>query len=502
VKSPLAIAALSLVGLLATASAHAVVVNPRGTGQVLIYPYFNAQAGNTTLITLVNENNDAKAIRLRVASSHTGEAELLFNLYLGARDAWTGAIFALPGAGGASTYNLITRDRSCTYPELSRSTELPKLADGSPYAPLRTPLNAAAATTGEGYIEVIEMGTIKTNSPTYTFITAVDGVPASCVALIGNWTGSYWSIDPKHDLANPTGGLSGNEAIVNPAAGTMFSMTAVALEEFRVDPLDRPRGTSSSVVLHTSNNDAHPSLADALTDPAADKVRADLIADGRPLTATYPASTQGVDAVSAVLMASSISSDFDISATGGASTSFVLAYPTRRFYADAAKVGNTPLPPYTAVIPSSIAAAGRGLVDFNAFNREAQVATSLVPPNGCGFTCPSDTSVFETATAAEVISVKNAADPLLGSAVRGYVGIDTLFDSGVVDLVFTENTAALTRPSAEGFQFGGLPVIGTRLINFINGQLSGGVLANYSNATPMTSRLHCRKGDVDNCNPQ
>ena len=500
-KSPLATAALIAAGLLLAPCAGAVVVNPRGTGQVLIFPYFNAQAGNTTLITLVNENNEAKAIRLRVASSHTGAAEVLFNVYLGPRDVWTGAIFALPGTDGASTYNLLTNDRSCTYPEIVRSTVLAKLPDGRPYVPLRTPLGAAVAATGEGYVEAIEMGTIKAGSPTYTFVTAVEGEPASCGALVGNWTGNYWSIDPKRDLANPTGGVSGSEAIVNPAAGTMFSMSAVALEEFRVDPLDKPRGTSSSLVLHTTANDTHPSLADALTDPAANKTRADLIADGRPLTATYPAATQGIDAVSAVLMASSISSDFDITAAAGATTSFVLAYPTRRYYADTAIAGNIAVPPFTAVIPHTIAANERRLVDYNALNRESQIATSLQPPDGCGFVCPTDRSVFETATAEEVISVKNAADPLIGSAVQGHLGIDTLFANGVVDLVFVENTTALTRPSAEGYQFAGAPVIGTRLINFVNGQLAGGVLANYSNATPMTSRLHCRKAAVNNCDP-
>ena len=499
VKPFLALAALLAAGLTLAPRAEAVVVNPRGTGQVLIYPYFNAQAGNATLLTLVNETRDAKAIRLRWASGHTGEAELFFNLYLGPRDVWTGTIFALPGpGGGAGSYALITGDRSCTYPEIVRSTVLPKLPDMRPYVLLKTPVGADAAATGEGYVEAIEMGTIKADSPTYQFVVAIDGEPASCAGLVGNWTGSYWSVDPKRDLANPTGGLSGNAAIVNPSAGTMFSMAAVAQEEFRVDPLDRPRGSSSSVVLHAGIGDAHPSLADALTDPAADKVRADLIADGHPLTATYPAASRAIDAVSAVLTASSISSDFDISQAGGATTSFVLAYPTRRFYANSS--GDL-TPPFQSRIPSTLAASARGQVDFNLLDRESRIATSLVPPDGCGVLCPPDTSVFETATAEEVISVKNAGDALIGSAVHGYLGLERPFDSGIADLVFVENAQTLTRPSAEGFQFAGLPVIGTRLINFVNGQLPNGVLANYSSATPMTSHLHCRKGDVDHCDP-
>ena len=486
-------AAFTVLSLVAAPSAQAVFVNPRGTGQVLIYPYFNAQAGNTTLITLRNDSHEGKAVRVRWAGSHRGDSELSFNLYISREDVWVGAIFSMPSATGTIA-GLITDDHSCTYPRIRNSTTLPQLPDGRRYIPL---VASADGTDGEsvreGYVEVIEMATFKIDSPTYysSFITLPEN--SDCSPLLSQWSANYWGTDPKRDLLNPTGGLSGSEAIVNPAAGTIFSIPAVALEDFRADPLDKPRGTLNSLVIHTKPEDARPALLDAITDPAAQIVSANVIADGRTLTATYPVS-QAIDAVSAVLMATSVSNDFEEASSAGATTSLVLTYPTRRFYANPALVGAQPLAPFKELIPNPIQALAHRTVDFLASNRD-QTMTST---QGADDLDPQLVTL-ETGTAVVTLGLRAVADPLLGSAVAGYFQDLEGFDAGAIRLLFARNPNVRTRPSREGWEFVGQPVIGTRLINFINGQLPGGVLANYSNALPMTSALHCRQEAVDNC---
>ena len=43
-------------------TAQAVNMNPDGLGQVLIYPYYTANMGNQTLLSVVNTTNQAKAV--------------------------------------------------------------------------------------------------------------------------------------------------------------------------------------------------------------------------------------------------------------------------------------------------------------------------------------------------------------------------------------------------------------------------------------------------------
>ena len=54
-----ALAGVSALGV--TGAAQAVNLNPDGLGQVLIYPYYTVNAGQQTLLSLVNTIDDAGA---------------------------------------------------------------------------------------------------------------------------------------------------------------------------------------------------------------------------------------------------------------------------------------------------------------------------------------------------------------------------------------------------------------------------------------------------------
>ncbi len=75
-------------------SAQAVNINPDGLGQVLIYPYYTTNGGNTTVLSVVNTSEDAKAIKVRFMEGQNSQEVLDFNLYMSAYEVWAAAISA------------------------------------------------------------------------------------------------------------------------------------------------------------------------------------------------------------------------------------------------------------------------------------------------------------------------------------------------------------------------------------------------------------------------
>src|SRR5262245_30998179 len=85
--------------------ANAVELNADGLGQVLIYPYYTVNAGNTTLISVVNTTAVPKAVKVRFLEGYNSAEVLDFNLFLSPYDVWTASIFTLGDAEGG---NLLT----------------------------------------------------------------------------------------------------------------------------------------------------------------------------------------------------------------------------------------------------------------------------------------------------------------------------------------------------------------------------------------------------------
>lgn len=485
--------------LFACACAAAVSRSGNGEGQVLIYPYFTTAAGNVTALSVVNGRNDAKLLSVRFAEGRSGATLMQFHVYLGPYDSWTATAFGR----GSDTPGLLTADRSCTYPEILQSTFLPQLPDGRRYLPFGQvdPDAGGAADSAEGFIEIVEMATTPYGTPTFAAISPPAG-ERYCARLIDAWlepTG-YWVREPLRDLDNPSGGIGGTAAVVNVARGTMFALPAVALDDFRVDPQFR----KASVAMNPRPRPEAPSLLDqALSDPDQGIATATLISRGRVVQATYPVPEQAVDAVAAVLSADQLRGEYDNTAAVGATTSFVLTHPLRRFYAG---------PPLTApVLPyRTLMNRDRPLyqsdstLPFRAYDQDQQLIERSYPPDGCGWLCPPMPSVRTPGTAVEVVSVSGQPDPLLGTRLHGDIGFRSADGTRPLQgtgLLLLEPGQRQTngdwmhslRPSREGYRFLGLPVLGTRLVNYVNANVSGGVLANYSFAVPMTAETACQK---------
>ncbi len=489
--------ALAFASTCAVPLAHAVSINPRGTGQVLIYPYYTVNGGQQTLITIGNDSGRGKAVRVRFSEGRNGRTVLAFNLYLAPRDVWSGAIFQSPSSEAAA---LLTDDDSCTFPLLKTSTLVQQLPDGRRYIAFfdyaygyrTSPEDAGPdglGRTREGYIEAIEMGSIETGSTLATAVSpGADGTPKDCSSLEERWNGGDWSTNPNLDLANPTGGLYGGLMVVNVAAGTLFSVPATAIEDFRVDPRDEPRGSTSSVVLHRMPIEQAPLLSDAVTDPVLGTAAADVDLGGRNIHVEYPSGSRGIDAVTAVLMSSTVAGDYVLEAAAGASTEWILTMPTRRFYVDEAIVGSSAIAPFTRVYPKSGAESSACMaVPYVAYGRNARQSSAADPQILLCF-----------GAQALPFSMTNVAAPadVLGSSLVAAASIATDQASGMAQLMTGSHgspTAFAMRPADDGTVLKGLPVMGFVVFDYINSNVQAGVLANYSGAVPLRSSTVCAR---------
>jgi hypothetical protein len=341
-------------------TAQAVNLNPDGLGQVLIYPYYTANGGNQTILSVVNTTDNAKAVKVRFLEGFNSREVLDFNLYLSHHDVWVAAI-----ANGApapdytpTDYDtdtiLIIPDDSCTVPYLYEDYQVDlatggvagiqpfldyaytgKLNDGGPEDQQRA---------AEGHFEMIEMGTITPGSWAEDAITHVTHKatktepewygPGDCEALVDAWTGGASDADDGDWYAEAvsgggqaysgternSGGLFGGAAIVSPLDGAMFSYDAKAIQGF----------DTTADGIHYVPGTIHPSLNDGSETEAWVFFG---VPQNKAVALQYGFS---VEAVSAVFMHEFTMNEYttaDIPAL--AATEWVVTFPTKNFYVDA-----------------------------------------------------------------------------------------------------------------------------------------------------------------------
>ncbi len=463
--------------------ANALELSPDGTGQVLIFPYYTVNKNQQTVISVVNATNVAKAVRVRFLEGYNAREVLDFNLFLSEFDVWTASVFALTDAGltgdGAA---ITTTDRSCTAPGKDEWTGV--LTVGRPYQEFlpfaytgsRQDSGPTATTrTREGYFEILQMadlGGALRNAVTHT----AAGVPANCSVV--------QAIDPASTLLlPPTGGLFGAAGIVNVAQGTFHSYNADAIGGF------------SKVALFSGTGTPNPSLAQANSAPGVATTYV-FDAAGELFRSDYPTTGQpsrAIDAVSAVFMASYLLNEYNVDASAGSNTDWVVTFPTKRFYVDPEILGLPlgtagALPPFNFTFgqPSTVngvAVNGDGLscsqVQVLPFDREEGRPTFAF-----GFPGVPPPPVPALCTSVSVISMLNSAAPSIESGVLGsrlHTNLRPFAPAGWLRL--TLDPAAqphALRASSDGDVFKGLPATGFQAVNYVNGNALPGVLSNYS----------------------
>jgi len=208
-----------------------------GIGHQLITPYFNAQNGNATIVSLVNtDTTNGKVVKVRFCGASNSDDILDFTVLMSPGDVWNATVTAPSATAPAQ---IVTSDKTCTLPQLA-----PGVAQPFVTARLTTKSgNDLANNTREGYIEIFNMadipstaayGTGGTNvSALFTAIKHVNGVPPCTAAAINaailDTNHSTESGAARFGLAAPTTGLFGNWTIINVPQTTTYSgaMTAI-----------------------------------------------------------------------------------------------------------------------------------------------------------------------------------------------------------------------------------------------------------------------------------
>jgi len=468
-----------------TSAAFAVALNPRGIGQVLIYPYYTVNAGQDTLFTLVNTADTAKVARVRFLEGYNGRTVFATYVFLSAHDVWTAAITQVGDDDGAK---ITTADASCTFPALPTHTASFTSDD---YSGSNDDTGQTSITrTREGEIEVIEAGDIVAGSAAEAAITHVqNGQPGGGAPPCAFATGAGAQPIDLADLAAPTGGLYGSGAIVNVLQGTFFAYDATALVGF-----------TDEVPVDDLTDATQPSLDQAHSSESAATARAYV-----PVERIGTVSLDfedGIDAVSALLMSPSIANDFLTDSTLGANTDWIVTFPTKRFYVDAGRYARAPTDPFV----EAFHAPGQSLLTFgiSSYDREELPAPHVTCGSGCPAVPPSQLAYEVNAFGFSGDVPVGTPSGVLGSRLstfyqyltRGTPPSDAGW--GAMDFFSGDGGHILPRgtlSTGEAVTIHGLPAIGFMVYNVVNANAQPGVLGNYGGVFAHRSSLACY--DID-----
>lgn len=476
-------------------TANAVELNPDGTGQVLVYPYYTVNKNQQTIISVVNTTNIAKAVKVRFLEGHNSREVLDFNLFLSEYDVWTASVFALTDAGltgdGAA---VTTTDKSCTAPNKSDWTG--SLGTGRPYQVFLPYAYTGAhedtgptndARTREGHIELISMADL--TGALRTAVTHVSGTPANCAAV--------QTIDPANTLlVAPTGGLFGAGGVVNVAQGTFFTYNADAIDGF------------TTVKLFSDTSSLTPSLAQANTDQVLGVATAYVFGSAGQLIrsdySTIGAPSNAIDAVSAVFMSNNLFNEYNVDSSVGSNTDWVVTFPTKRFYVDNEILGvdlGDPgaIQPFRFTFGEDASGNGDGLsctqIEINQYDREEGRPVGPAP----GFSPPPPGQPASSlCKEVNVISFLNVSTAPTESGVLGsklVTNVKPFAAAGWLRLGLNPASQPhFSRASIDGDVYAGLPATGFEAVNYVNSNVTAGVLSNYSGLFRHRASRACTNG--------
>lgn len=470
-----------------TAPASAMYVNPQGSGQLLLFPYFTVNAGQSTLLTLVNTTDRAKYLNIKFREGYNSRAVLEFRIVLAPQDAWTSTVFSTDDAGAA---RIMTRDLSCTSPD-KPEWEAPFPGGGyqQPFLPFAyVQSNADTGPTGptrtrEGHVEVVEIAEL-----VGALGAAAAQRPMNCAPLR--------VVSPNSpDLRPPAGGIYGNFAVVDVAEGTLFGGSATAIDDFSKTVL---MSETASLIEYLAAGNSRTGEADAI-----------LPAGAGATTLTYPntgASARGGDALSALLMSDTVYGSMNREASVGSHTEWVLTAPTKFLYTDNQVLGLPPgqraaRPPFEAVFGAGIPGTSCSGYRARGYDREGREVVFLqdmefiTPPAGW---LPQHSLCYATNVVFFSDAFTRTATPLLGSVLGTKLwNPSPAVETANVRLMFGERPPGgaggfnLLPAGTRGPALRGLPLIGFEAVRYVNGNVTPGTLANYTMSLPLRAKVVC-----------
>ena len=495
-------ASLLVAFVLASSSASAVALNPRGIGGVLLFPYYTVNRGQDTLVSLVNTADTAKVARVRFLEGYNGRTVFETYVFLSAHDVWSAAITQVADDGGAK---LVSHDRTCTYPALTPEREAFVSSDYDGVALHSGDTGPTSITrTREGSIEVIEAADIVPGSTAEVAIThAQNGTPGGGVPPCHFAGGPGSQPVPIAGLAPPTGGLYGSASIINVADGTFVAYDATALVDF-----------TDRVLVTDFHAPGEATLADAHSSDSNRTARAYLADDRGVLAVDFD---EGIDAVTALFMQETLSNDLVTTASLGANTDWVVGFPTKRFYVDG-RLQQYARAPFLEMFGehvveydnSRIRGVSRVGIEAYIYDREERMTTTR-DQEYCGYPCPVQQPIFLSYQTNVIAfgadgTASNTPSRVLGSVLSLYYragyGQPVRPDAGwmLLDITTLDPFGLNNGVNAAGetvYVFG-MPAIGFMAYNIVNANAQPGVLGNYGGAFAHRGTT-CRNTDGTVC---
>ncbi len=411
------------VGLACTAPAAAEMrISSSGVGDAVYVPYYSVDDGFSSLFTVGNDGDEPSMVRLVFSEALNGQNVLYFNLFLPPRAVWSATLSRQPDGRAL----LQTESGICTLTSFgNRGVSLLPFdyannhPDGGPTGIERT---------HSGAFEVIELATLVGDFAAFTN-------SRNCAAL----QAAYVEPIPDHSpmLRAPASQISANAHLIAVAEGIVYSVPGIPL--IGISQAARDPDYSGTPRIFT------PQLADGETEFVVRTAHDTLRFGG----------SRGADAVSSLFMLSRLTGEFYALPAIGATTRWVVSFPTKSAY-----VSNR---------PGSIASNGVAVPPFSTF--------------------------FDAEGSCDAIEVRDRRLDGTPREVVGAISVDlcaqvnlidftgAFAESGRRDLLFHAPTGRdIVARSLQDtpLVLTGLPVVGLSISNFVNSQLQGGVLANYS----------------------
>jgi len=447
-------------------AAQAVYVDHMGLGQALVYPHYTVQNGHNTYISVVNTTTAVKVVKVRFKEGKASADVLDFNLYLSPNDVWTAAVIPSSSAAGAPA-RLITSDVSCTNPAIPAAG-----VDFRNYEYVNSsPLGGTGLDrTREGYLEMLEMGTLNpAAAPGSAAVHAASGAP-TCTGLRGRPLPAVVAA-----MLPPSGGLMGTGTLINVTNGQDSGYSATAF------------ASVFAAANYSEADEPVPSLGSA---PDPESI---VISGNRSHRSSFTAANR-TDAVSSVIMQSAVLNEYILDTSTNSNTDWVLTFPTKHLYVTQAAA----ITPFTNKFTASGACETIG---FTFFDREER---SVTPAAGDFSPLPPGSPASSLCWESNVVSIRNGAahvptgtsSGVLGSANTTAINVTSGFQNGWATLSFTGTAATTTgiraasgtttnlqtgAVSSTAPTFLGLPVVGFMIRTFNNGTL-GNFQANYGSA--------------------
>lgn len=456
---------LIMTTLLLSSMASAVHVNPKGHGEVLIYPYYTVNNDLNTLYSVVNASNKGKALVVRFREGKRGRSVLEFNLYLSAFDVWVGALVSNPssisGHQGEDAVLHISADASCA-PFLNKS--------GQEFLPWQIDLDAPddnMKRSTEGYLEIIEMGVLA--GPAAEWVNhGAEGIPNSCISFVQDWEDGDWD---SGDFNNPSGGLSGSASLVNVAEGVAMTYDAIPLDDFWNGPGIHASPGAEEITL----NNAFP--------------KSQVLNNGQFFESSWDS---GIEAVSALFTSSEIYNEYALDSFIAGKSEWVVTFPTK--YSNSQ---DSTVQPYLAEWDGTNACENVGVT---AWDREQ----SNIQYGECTDVCPTEFELklcHSTNTIEFLLPQNNMgiATKILGSSNQiqfsgnGAPDIEPFAvqppngnENGWAQLFFSNENVMFP---VSGTAYQGLPAVGFLATQFTNSGAQPGLLAQYGSIFEHKSKI-------------